>query len=464
VWAAQAVRPRAEQIARAASGAREEPTPLPPDSLHATLVRLQQTAGNAAVSRLIAATRASPRAPGAKREAGSPPAPVAAIQRCPGSGGACGCQQDAACDEDEREHDEFSLLLRAPSERASTRPSRRIHRAPAGGGAANDCPGYEPGEIARSRTGDGILTHDVMPRGRDAMLIGDFGVDRSAVKQETKEDSDLQAWIAVFESDPSYQLSILGLDDCVGAPAKRAALRKRRAESVLALLGPAARARVAVADAAPEGDFTADNQSIGGRAMNRGVLVQFRRVIDMKPTDVEAKPPPRRNAVACNDSEADQLARAHPIAIAMVDKAIAEIPGVGSTSPQAEAVMRKYFKDAGSSTHMHVRAGFLRIREGLKTDFKYECEDDCDKRTVAYVVPIVGMRVHMCKGAFGTGIFDLASTIIHECSHIFDRTNLSDIAGEPYCTGGCPASMDRWDAIDNADSYAEFAEEVYTRL
>ena len=52
----------------------------------------------------------------------------------------------------------------------------------------------------------------------------------------------------------------------------------------------------------------------------------------------------------------------------------------------------------------------------------------------------------------------LARTIVHESSHKFDGTD-----DEEYCYTGCN-SIDRWDAYDNADSYARFAWEAYTTL
>jgi outer membrane protein OmpA-like peptidoglycan-associated protein len=323
-----------------------------------------------------------------------------------------------------------------------------------------DCPGYDQGEVQRSRTGAGILTHDVLLRGAGHMLIADFAVDSSTVKPETKRDPDLQSWIAAFERDRSYRLSILGLDDCVGSREKRERLRKDRARSVRDLLGADAKARVAVADAAPVDEYTDANTDPGGRAMNRSVLVAFRQDIDFEPVDATPPPrpkPPARPTVDCEQSQSDELAEAYPVAVAMVDHALRSLPGADSTDPMVKALLRKYFNDDGVSTHIHVRAGFLRIQRGLKTDFTFECEQNgwmCDGTTYAYVWPVVGWRVHMCKYAFGKGPVDLASTIVHETSHKFDFTG--DKEG---CAGGC--SLDRWAAYDNADSYAEFAKDVF---
>lgn len=324
-----------------------------------------------------------------------------------------------------------------------------------------DCSGHEPGEVQQSRTGTGVLTHDVMEGGPDAMLIADFGVGRSEVKAETKRDKDLLAWIALFERDRSYKLSILGLDDCVVPPTGREKLRKARAESVRKLFGPDTQSRIATADAAPDGDyFRSTNATRGDRAKNRGALVLYTRTLDYEPRRMPKPPkPPRRATEDCNDKQMDELAEAYPVAVAMVEHAIGSIPGADRTDPMVKAILRKYFNDDGVSTHMHVRAGFMRIRRGLATNVKFICEDKCAKSDFAFVYP-GSEKVHLCPRAFGDRN-DLASTIIHEASHAFDFT--SGISEED-CTGGCPKSLDRWDGYDNADSYGEFAQEVFEKV
>ena len=77
-------------------------------------------------------------------------------------------------------------------------------------------------------------------------------------------------------------------------------------------------------------------------------------------------------------------------------------------------------------------------------------------RVYAYVRAHPWAHVHICPCAFGRSTTDLAETIVHESSHKFSNTD-----DEAYCWGGCPSSLDRWDAYDNADSYSKFAWEVY---
>lgn len=405
------------------------PAPVPQEQM---LLRLQRTAGNAAVSQWMAQSRGT--------------ASSATVARCPDCGGTCKDEED---------------------EEQLAKGRKGIHRAPGSDSGTPDCPGYDEGEQVRSHSAAGILGKDVVPRG-PALLVADFGIDQSAVKAQARNDADLQAWLAAFENDSSYRISILGLDDCVGDRGKRERLRKQRAEAIRGILGPETQKRVLVADGAPVDEFTADNTSSGGRAMNRGALIMIGQEIDMEPVEVTAKPPPKppqRETSDCSDAQTEALSKSHAIAIRMVEKAIAAIPGADSTDPVVKALLRKYFMDDGVSTHTHARAGFLRIMRGLKDDFKFECEDpdafhfpllNCDGDTHAYVVPLSGFRIHMCPRAFGDDN-ELAATIIHECAHMYDFS-----FGETYCEGGCPSSMDRWDAYSNADSYSEFAQEVFT--
>lgn len=120
------------------------------------------------------------------------------------------------------------------------------------------------------------------------------------------------------------------------------------------------------------------------------------------------------------------------------------------------ALLRKYFVDAGPSTQLHALIGYRNLKSGIDGDFTFECESSCDN-AYAYVYP-VWSDVHICPQGFGRTTNELARTIVHESSHKFDSTD-----DEEYCYTGCK-SIDRWDAYDNADSYARFAWEAYTTL
>src|ERR1043166_2565706 len=88
--------------------------------------------------------------------------------------------------------------------------------------ATGACPAYEKDEIRISwcQTGScqqGHLPVDVVlhPRG---LLIADFGVGWSGIKEATKKEKFFQDWIRSVKSDLfSIILRIIGFSDCVGA-------------------------------------------------------------------------------------------------------------------------------------------------------------------------------------------------------------------------------------------------------
>lgn len=330
------------------------------------------------------------------------------------------------------------------------------------------CPGYGRGEVARSRTADGILPSDVILRGPGALLIADFGVGRSMVKDAAKKDPLLLSFFHDFENDQGYRLNVLGLDDCVGSPGTRERLRRDRAMRVLDLLGPRARTRVEFAGAATLDHYTISYSSSGGRAMNRGVLVMFHRDIEGKPIAVRGTRP-RENAPTsgCTAGEKSEIDRALPVAKAMVGRAIRAVSGTSDAA--VRAMLRKYFNDDSDNTRGAVRAGLRKVLSGLEWGVTYECERPgswfyehfCGHPTTAYVRKWVGFRVHLCDGAFGRPTDHLAETLIHENSHMFDFTD-----DEEYCSlvDGCSPDLDTEDALDNADSYSSFAWDVAQHL
>jgi hypothetical protein len=162
------------------------------------------------------------------------------------------------------------------------------------------CPStYKPGEIAKSRTSEGHLAPDVRLLRGGRLLIADFGVDWRHVKPSTKQETLLNDWLKTFETDPTYRLKIMGYTDCVGPEQRNAPLRKARAERVYDLLGSGAQSRVISKGAAPVDTYVADNSFIEGRAMNRGVVIEFSREIIVPPEQpITAKPPKR----ACDRS------------------------------------------------------------------------------------------------------------------------------------------------------------------
>lgn len=336
----------------------------------------------------------------------------------------------------------------------------------AGPGTPDACPGYEAGEREKSKTSKGVLPDDIWDLEPGKLLIADFAVGQAIVKAETAASPALIWWLARFEQDTSYMLKLAGYDDCVGEPSSHAALRASRAKSVLGLLGPSAASRVgSIAAAAPE-TYAAGNESAGARAQNRGVVIEFEQHVEMPAAEITAAPP--RSAVEtadCSKTEADDIARAMPLAKTMVKHAMKV---VAARRPGVHVLAKKYFNDDSDHTLTEVWRGLRKIAEGLDWGVKYECEHKgdlmynhfCGATGTAYVRALVGYRIHLCERAFGRSNPDLAETILHENSHMFDFTD-----DEQYCslTSGCPG-LSTSDAVDNADSYSTFALDAYLNL
>jgi hypothetical protein len=225
--------------------------------------------------------------------------------------------------------------------------------------------------------------------------------------------------------------------------------------------------RIDAVEGAPLEDCIVSNTAEIGRAMNRSVFIRISEhsIEDEAVTGKLPKPKPKSQATAstvdCNQSEQNDIAVAYPMAIDMVDKAL-EV--MASDTTDRKDLLEKWFNDSSVSTVLHVRAGFLRLKQGITSSFNFECEHKgewfydhfCDS-AYAHVRGYVGLRVHLCEHMFGRPAPEMAKTITHECSHKFDFTD-----DEEYCPkSGCSKSLDHWDAIDNADSYARFAYDAY---
>jgi hypothetical protein len=146
-----------------------------------------------------------------------------------------------------------------------------------------ECPGYQKGEIEKSRCQQGPcqqghLLADVIPHPR-GLLIADFGVGWSGIKESTKKEKLLQDWLGAAKSDLySIFLRIYGYSDCVGKEKNNIDLRRERAKRVYALLDKDLQSRVSFIGPARAGEYVADNKTLEGRAKNRGVIIELSRI------------------------------------------------------------------------------------------------------------------------------------------------------------------------------------------
>ncbi len=152
-------------------------------------------------------------------------------------------------------------------------------------------------EISRCQQGPCRLGHlpaDVLihPRG---LLIADFGVGWSGIKQATKQEKLLQDWLRTAKSDlDSMVLRIHGYSDSIGEEKNNAELRQKRAQRVHGLLDADLQSRVVFTGPARAEEYVADNKTVEGRAKNRSVVIELLRVPPetIEVTGTAPKPPP----------------------------------------------------------------------------------------------------------------------------------------------------------------------------
>ena len=153
------------------------------------------------------------------------------------------------------------------------------------------CPGYERGEVEASRTEKGHLSPDVtVDQQSGRLVIADFGVNWPQVKDGTKKDALLREWLRRFEDNDNYRLHLHAYSDCIGGE-NNEALRKSRAQNILALLGPRARKRVLSSGPATPRTYISANSTREGRARNRSVVITFKLLAPPPPPP--PPPPPR---------------------------------------------------------------------------------------------------------------------------------------------------------------------------
>jgi outer membrane protein OmpA-like peptidoglycan-associated protein len=163
------------------------------------------------------------------------------------------------------------------------------------------CPPYQRGEVERSRTQQGHLPSDVIEYPREGLVIADFGVDWRMPKAALARDPTLRKWlntmIQVVRVNPRTKIWITGYSDCVGKEKNNDFLRRGRAQHVAQLLQQLAgphwrylRDKITPAPA-PASSYLADNSTVQGRAQNRGVLIESKRIVSFPPEDVPVRFP-----------------------------------------------------------------------------------------------------------------------------------------------------------------------------
>ncbi|MGB3858001.1 MAG: hypothetical protein WA912_02005, partial [Ornithinimicrobium sp.] len=226
------------------------------------------------------------------------------------------------------------------------------------------CPDYDPGEVRKSRTADGVLADDVYQRplgDSELIVVCDFGVGRANLKKPMIDSPQLQSWLSRFRRDDMYSLAVEGLTDCVGAQGANKALKRSRAEAVFGLLDPATRGRSFVVETGGASRFAFGNNSPEGRASNRGAIMLIRSSADFSPEDIPGKTRTdgqildhARTVWRNNSSRADDDWTFYG-SLTMLSKS-------GTDDRYIDGfTWTKYGADAASGTMKHLRAEVLRV-------------------------------------------------------------------------------------------------------
>ncbi|HYZ79900.1 MAG TPA: M35 family metallo-endopeptidase [Solirubrobacteraceae bacterium] len=355
---------------------------------------------------------------------------------------------------------------------------------------------YRPGERS-SAAGRGILDPDVSllgglsspyPASGDSVVVGDFAPNSANIKPSTRAELK-SSWVGVVEPQTTQKYQILGFTDCVGDPANNKQLRTARAKAVADLF-PQTAARASVVGPAADGDFLLpDNASPTDRAWNRSVLLGLAAppppppppppspapVPPPKPDPSLITPKPPRSAQGCSPDQVTALSLAFPIARRLAEISLKVLKG------DLDGVQRRalelYFGPDWREHLGDIRAGYQKILdEWVDWDEHSQCHLQTDAAcpnkdphavTLAYVwkhglfhkTPYGD--VHVCRAAFNHTPEELGRTILHELSHRLDNTD-----DHKYCwpENGYCEDLPTDKAVDNADSYAQLALQLFNFL
>jgi outer membrane protein OmpA-like peptidoglycan-associated protein len=349
------------------------------------------------------------------------------------------------------------------------------------------CAPYERGERTKAASPAGVLgadvslagSHGITSAGGDSVVVADFPIGSAALPSATV--AQLRAsWIGILERQ-STVYEFVGYSDCRGGE-RNTSLRERRAKAVAALF-PKTAARASAIRGAPVTEHAVDNTTPEERALNRSVIIRLPAATPPAPPPPtpEAEGPhvvvPRRDpdSVGCSRPEREMLSVAWPAAKMMIDKALQKAyVGQGSVNSY---LLERYFGPDWMTHIVDIRAGYQRIVDKwFAWNPKFEClaqtagscpNDDPHLVTLAYVkrkgawpfTPTPYGNVHVCREGFLNSIGNLqklSATVVHELSHRLDNTD-----DHAYCADPPQCDITTKQAIDNADSYAQYARTVF---
>jgi hypothetical protein len=130
-------------------------------------------------------------------------------------------------------------------------------------------------------------------------------------------------------------------------------------------------------------------------------------------------------------------------------------------SASATPLFTKYFMTATPDT-AKILSAYQKVQDKFTAnDYIYECEEDCPGTELGYVYGLWS-HIHLCMNHIRSwSDACIGRTMVHEFTHYYAGTD-----DKGYCKSGCsfaacPSSLTVSDALQNADSFACFAYELY---
>jgi len=342
-----------------------------------------------------------------------------------------------------------------------------------------ECPPRAEDERKTARSGQMVFFRElaIPASGEKGVLIANFDIGSAAIKSNLGQMIYWKQFLASAQTDKK-KWRIEGFSDCHGSKTANQSLRERRAKAVLSILPAPLQAQITSTGGALTGDCITENSNAAQRTLNRSVaLLLIESTYDFTgETITENLERDEPDTEGCSKNQRERLAIAFPLARRMGENARAAISGMERGSPE-EALLRKFFGTRAFDRRWRIKQGYTAALRAITGRPKYKCvpqgTDPCEGSTTSGYVGahaiIFGSPVVVCDYGFNApDNIELADTILHEASHVGDQTN--DLE---YCSRSSGCSLDTTDevlpgigltdrgALNNADSYARFASELF---
>jgi len=137
------------------------------------------------------------------------------------------------------------------------------------------------------------------------------------------------------------------------------------------------------------------------------------------------------------------------------------VPQSAATASVVQSALLDNFHTTEAGHVLQIRDNFAELRTELNSDLTFECEDSCPANEYGYVLGLLAFirrlgDIHVCPVWFSMGYFRRVAGLIHERAHQYPGAT-----DNAYDFQANYPTLSPDDAIDNAESYAMFARQVY---